>query len=315
MRAMHGRLSVLIALVLAIAPHLGAAEGLLGAGLITPLHPPLHDFVSLFQSPALRIIPDPLSPQPPNPSTMPVASRPGLPVLAGTIASGAMCRPALAAAEARYGIPIGLMQAIGVVESGRRDEVTGARRPWPWTINAEGEPHVFDTKEQAVAWVRQAQARGTRSIDIGCAQVNLMHHPSAFTSLEEAFNPATNADYAARFLKELRDTAAGGNWMTAVGYYHSQTPELAEAYRQQVQAVTSRGAVPMPSVPATALTVYPASPFGSTGRQLPTGGARPELTRLLAAPAGTVGRGLDGYRATPIQMAGPAGPGPLTMQR
>jgi hypothetical protein len=29
--------------------------------------------------------------------------------------------------------------------------------------------------------------------------------------------------------------------MTAVGYYHSQTPDLAAAYRQQVQAVISRG--------------------------------------------------------------------------
>ena len=181
-----------------------------------------------------------------------------------------MCRPALVAAEVRHGIPSGLLQAIGVVESGRRDEATGARQPWPWTINAEGEPHLFDTKVQAVEWVRQAQARGMRSIDIGCAQVNLMHHPTAFASLEEAFDPAANADYAARFLKELRNTTAGGDWMTAAGYYHSQTPERAEPYRQQVQAAMTRGTAPMlPAVVLASASPYPPSRLSAPARRLP----------------------------------------------
>jgi hypothetical protein len=151
----------------------------------------------------------------------------------GTMTAGAICRPALVAAEARHDIPSGLLQAIGLVESDRRDAATGRREPWPWTINAEGEPHFFETKQQAVDWVRDAQARGVRSIDVGCAQINLMYHPTAFASLEQAFDPGSNADYAARFLKELRNTTAGGTWMTAAGDYHSQTPELAEPYRQQ----------------------------------------------------------------------------------
>ena len=107
-------------------------------------------------------------------------------------------------------------------------------------------------------------ARGMRSIDVGCAQVNLMHHPAAFASLEQAFDPAANADYAGRFLKELRDTTAGGNWMTAAGHYHSQTPELAEPYRQQVQAVMAGGTAPM-SPAASLAAARPSSPFGSTG--------------------------------------------------
>ena len=222
-----------------------------------------------------------------------------------------MCRPALVAAEARHGIPTGLLQAIGVVESGRRDEATGVRQPWPWTINAEGEPHLFDTKVQAVEWVRQAQARGMRSIDIGCAQVNLMHHPTAFASLEEAFDPAANADYAARFLKELRNTTAGGDWMTAAGYYHSQTPERAEPYRQQVQAAMARGTAPMPPVGGPRIGV-PSSPFGPIAPAQAPAGASAEPGRLLAAPSGTVGRGLDAYRAAPIQMAAATRPLPNT---
>src|SRR6185437_5369423 len=175
--------------------------------------------------------------------------------------------------------------------------------PWPWTINAEGEPHFFDTKDQAIAWVRQAQARGMQSIDTGCAQVNLMHHPDAFASLEEAFDPVVNADYAARFLRQLHDTTAGGNWMTAVGYYHSQTPELANAYRQRVQAVVT-GATPS-MLPAPALA------SSMPGQAV----VRPEVGRLLAAPPGTVGRGLAAYRAAPIQMVAATRQLPLTAPR
>ena len=68
--------------------------------------------------------------------------------------------------------------------------------PWPWTINAEGQGLFYDTKAQAVAAVRALQARGVRSIDVGCMQVNLMHHPDAFPTLEQAFDPQTNAAYA-----------------------------------------------------------------------------------------------------------------------
>jgi hypothetical protein len=302
---MQPRLFLLLALLLAITPHhmaVAAAEGILGSRLIAPIRPPSGDYVSLFRSPAPRINQNSASPTLPVVAGTPVSSQTGL-----QISAGAMCRAALTAAEARHGIPNGLLQAIGIVESGRRDEATGVRQPWPWTVNAEGEPHFFDTKQQAVAWVRQAEARGIRSIDTGCAQVNRKHHPVAFASLEQAFDPAANADYAARFLKELHDTKAGGNWLTAVGYYHSQTPELAEEYRRQVQAAASQGAGPAPFGVALASARDSPSPFGTGGRGLQAAGARPEPGRLLAAPSGTVGRGLDGYRAAPIRLAGSIG--------
>jgi hypothetical protein len=210
----------------------------------------------------------------------------------------------LVAAEARHGIPSGLLQAIGLVESGRRDAATGRREPWPWAINAEGEPHFFATKQQAVDWVRDAQARGMRSIDVGCAQINLMHHSSAFASLEQAFDPASNADYAGRFLKQLRDTTAGGNWMTAAGHYHSQTPELAEPYRQQVQAAMAND-TPGPMLALASTTPNPVSspvpPFAGPSRVV--GATRAPPVRVLPAPEGTVGRGLDAYRSVPVQMA------------
>jgi hypothetical protein len=290
---MQRRLSFCLALLFATNPGLAQAESPLGS----PLRPPSAGYVSLFQSPAPRVEPNPVG-QPPLTivAARDVAQRPGL-----LISAGAMCRAALTAAEAKYAIPAGLLQAIGTVESGRRDEATGRRDPWPWTINAEGEPHVFEAKEPAVAWVRQAQARGIRSIDIGCGQVNLMHHPTAFASLEEAFDPSTNADYAGRFLKELHDTNAGGNWMTAVGYYHSQTPELAEAYRQQVRAALAGGGGAGTAPAFATVGPEPMSPFGASARVQSIAATQP--ARVLPGASGSAGRGLDAYRAAPIQMA------------
>ena len=114
-----------------------------------------------------------------------------------------LCRSAVAAAERGSGIPAHLLAAISRVESGRRDPATGAVHPWPWTVNAEGQGVFYDTKAEAVAAVRAMQASGVRSIDVGCGQINLMHHPDAFPNLELAFDPQANAAYAAQFLKAL----------------------------------------------------------------------------------------------------------------
>ena len=85
-----------------------------------------------------------------------------------------------------------------------------------------------------MAAVQELQASGIRSIDVGCLQVNLMHHPAAFISLEQAFDPGANARYAARFLDALHDRSQDST--QAIGDYHSQTPTLGAAYRNRVLA-------------------------------------------------------------------------------
>lgn len=161
---------------------------------------------------------------------------PGISLAAGP--PSVSCTEAVAAAERRYAIPTGMLFAIGLVESGRTDPASGDRRPFPWTVNANNEDHFFDTKLQAVKWVRAAQARGQASIDVGCLQVNLFFHPQAFASLEEAFEPSKNVDYAARFLVALKSRT--GDWTSAIGQYHSQTPALALPYRNKVALAMSR---------------------------------------------------------------------------
>jgi hypothetical protein len=182
------------------------------------------------------------------------------------------------------------------VESGRRDPKTGITHPWPWAINAEGRGGFFPDKAAAIAAVRALQAEGVRSIDIGCLQINLRHHPQAFANLEEAFDPLANARYGARFLAELQATR--GDWIQAAGSYHSQTPGFAEPYRARVAAawLAEQG---MPVSPPAALAEAAVS---GSGAMLGNGAERAPL--LPAAPG--AGRGLEAYRAAPIPLAGRA---------
>ncbi|EFH09223.1 lytic transglycosylase domain-containing protein, partial [Teichococcus cervicalis] len=143
-----------------------------------------------------------------------------------------LCRAAIALAEREFSLPAGLLAAIGRVESGRREG--GRTDPYPWTINAEGRGSMFPSKPAAIAAVQALQAGGMRSIDVGCMQINLRHHPDAFASLEQAFDPLANARYAARFLTELY--APRQDWARAAAAYHSQTPEYAAPYLARVQA-------------------------------------------------------------------------------
>ncbi|WP_372395987.1 lytic transglycosylase domain-containing protein [Azospirillum sp. HJ39] len=143
----------------------------------------------------------------------------------------AQCIAAILDAEKAAGIADHLLLAMGFTESGRRTE-DRLFTAWPWTVNTEGKSHYFQTRDDAIAFVRAAQARGVQSIDVGCLQVNLRWHPDAFPDLATAFDPAANARYAASFLSALRRDH--GSLETAVARYHSAQSERGEAYRQRV---------------------------------------------------------------------------------
>lgn len=217
---------------------------------------------------------------------------------------GRLCRAAIQAVEREANLPAHLLTAIARVESGRRDPETGAFHPWPWTINAEGRGQFFPTRAAAIAEVQALQARGVRSIDVGCMQINLRHHPNAFANLDEAFEPLSNARYAARFLTELNSTR--NDWARAAAAYHSQTPEFAEPYRARVMAAwADEQGRPHPPVPLQAPTAPAAvarfTPTPGGGGQLLSNGA--ERASGLPATGGGTGRGLDAYRAMPVPIA------------
>lgn len=184
----------------------------------------------------------------------------------------ALCTQAIRVAEQAHGIPAGLLAAMGRVESGRPRAGTAVLLPWPWTIDVAGQGAFFDTEAEAIAAVHSAQARGAQSIDVGCLQVNLHHHPHAFASLTQAFDPASNADYAARLLRTL--FIQTGSWPQAVALYHSATPARGAAYRRQVMAAWSGQTRPALSGPSLFAAAFP----GGLPRILP-----PPVRQAVAA--------------------------------
>ncbi|MEO0819212.1 MAG: lytic transglycosylase domain-containing protein [Pseudomonadota bacterium] len=133
-------------------------------------------------------------------------------------------------ASERHGVPPDLMEAIALVETGRR--IDGQFLPWPWALNVEGQGSWHRDADAAAQSARAHLAAGRRSIDLGCFQINHRWHGDAFASPEAMLEPRRNADYAARFLAALHHES--GDWMVAAGHYHSRTPALARSYRERV---------------------------------------------------------------------------------
>ncbi len=143
------------------------------------------------------------------------------------------CDQAAVTAAGETSVPLSVLRAVTRNETGRKRN--GATEPWPWTVNMEGEGFWFDTEDQARAFVFERFKTGARNFDVGCFQINYKWHGSAFNSIEEMFEPKKNAIYAARFLESLfRET---GNWLDAVGAYHSRTPKYAERYKRKYQTI------------------------------------------------------------------------------
>lgn len=155
----------------------------------------------------------------------------------------AICDQAAAQVSQETGVPLSVLRAITLTETGRRKD--GAFRPWPWTVNMEGTGVWFDTPDEAKAYVFRHHARGARSFDVGCFQLNFRWHGKGFSSIEEMFEPLANARYAAGFLSDLYKEM--GDWSRAAGAYHSRTPRYANRYRARFDRIRARlGDAPPP---------------------------------------------------------------------
>ncbi|HQS31402.1 MAG: hypothetical protein B7X59_00560 [Polaromonas sp. 39-63-203] len=173
--------------------------------------------------------------------------------LAAPLDTDLACERAIATVEARIPeLPRGLLAAVGRIESGRVGS-DGRHRPWPYTVNVDGKGHYFSSKDAALAFLREPQTQRARSVDVGCMQISLKHHPLAFEARAEGFDPQRNVDYAAQYLQQLRQQHGG--WDAAVSYYHSSEPARQGRYLALVNR--SRGRAPEPAqrsaqaIPAT----------------------------------------------------------------
>jgi len=157
------------------------------------------------------------------------------------------CLEEAASAERRHGLPVGLLRAIGTVESGRWNAAARAVLPSPFAVNAAGQSRFFATAAGAASFVAERQRQGVRLIDVGCFQIDLFYHPAVFRRVEDAFDPAANAEYAAAFLARLH--AATHDWPRAVASYHSAHAGLGQPYAAAVLGAWGHPAAPaLPAV-------------------------------------------------------------------
>lgn len=131
------------------------------------------------------------------------------------------------------GVPVDVLRAISLTETGRNGK--NGFLPWPWTVNMEGIGKWFNDRETAQAYVDRNFERGARSFDVGCFQINYRWHGQAFNSIQEMFEPVANARYAADFLQRLYYEL--GDWTKAAGAYHSRTPKFANKYKKRFSRI------------------------------------------------------------------------------
>jgi len=153
------------------------------------------------------------------------------PIIARTSISD-VCGPIADQMERAEDIPLGLLHAVALAESGRWQVGEGFSRAWPWTVRSGPDSFYLPSKEAALGKVRELLAAGRSNIDVGCMQINLGYHAEAFASLEAAFDPVTNVAYGARLLKQLREQTR--SWAGATGRYHNADRDRGQAYRARV---------------------------------------------------------------------------------
>jgi soluble lytic murein transglycosylase-like protein len=143
-------------------------------------------------------------------------------------ASENACEREMTRAAARYDIPLGVLYAVGLTETGKRGSLQ------PFAMNIEGKAHYSANVIEAVKDFEDARTKGSVLIDVGCMQINQHYHGEHFSSVREMFDPRKNVDYAARFLNELK--AREGSWTLAVARYHAG-PDNNPAQKRYVCAV------------------------------------------------------------------------------
>lgn len=134
----------------------------------------------------------------------------GLPAFAET---QNVCEREMIAAARKYHVPLGVLYAVGLTETGRRNSL------YPYALNIEGKSVFPPSRRAAEQDVLDARQHGKKLIDIGCMQINHHYHGDKFRSVEHMLEPRANVQYAAQFLRDLRRRQ--GSWTMAVARYHA----------------------------------------------------------------------------------------------
>jgi soluble lytic murein transglycosylase-like protein len=140
------------------------------------------------------------------------------------------CEPEIIRAAERYGVPVGILYAVGLTETGKKGSLQ------PNALNIEGRALFPATPAAALKTFAEARRSGAKLIDVGCMQINHHYHSDHFRNVNEMLDPRLNVDYAARFLSELK--GRHDTWSMAVARYHAG-PDNDPAQKRYVCRVIS----------------------------------------------------------------------------
>lgn len=132
---------------------------------------------------------------------------------AGQANDGLVCERFMVQAARENGVPLGVLYAVGMTESGNKGSLH------PYALNVEGKTVFAASAAEAIAVFAKARRQGRKLIDLGCMQINHHYHGHEFSSVRAMLDPAGNVAYAAKFLRELRERE--GSWTMAVARYHA----------------------------------------------------------------------------------------------
>jgi hypothetical protein len=128
-------------------------------------------------------------------------------------ADGNGCEREMAHAASASQIPISVLYAVALTETGSRGGFN------PYDLDIDGRAVHPASLSDALDDVARERARGAKFIDVGCMQINVEFHRRDFPSLAAMFEPSANVAYAARFLAQLKREQ--GSWTLAVARYNS----------------------------------------------------------------------------------------------
>ena len=153
------------------------------------------------------------------------------------------CGVAIAATEKANRLPPQILNAIGIVESGRVDRRTGLIAPWPFAINVAGRG--CDVRQRRTRPSPRCRPRRARVSSPSTWAACRSTSPTTRTRVRQLTGSVRsrrqNVRYAAVLPRPALSPRAGGDWGNAIGAYHSANPAFGPAYAQTVAAVWRLG--------------------------------------------------------------------------
>tara|TARA_R110002096_G_scaffold123112_2_gene266472 strand:- start:8528 stop:9199 length:672 start_codon:yes stop_codon:yes gene_type:complete len=190
------------------------------------------------------------------------------------------CNRAAVAAAARTGVPLPVLMAVTLAETGRK-QTDSPFEPWPWAVQSQNRGYWFASADEAIDFVGGLLSSGEDNIDVGCFQLNIRWHRANFSSLREMLDPDANATYAAEFLLSLYSES--GSWRTATGAYHSRNISQAEPYLTRLEQLYAVHLARNPPPPAVQEATSRPERFSLRGSVAP-------LIARASAPVRLIGR-------------------------